>query len=414
MSQLKIQRRFDLRLPFVEKSALGAAFEDAEDGGLFIEGVASAEMEDTQGEILKWDGIKRAFGAWQGNVIQEHAKASEKTIGTRISAAFDEANKRVTVRAFIAKSATTAIDKIRSGVLKAFSVQGSIPRKAGATRLVRKSDGSEVLEVHEWKMDALAVCGSAAIGSLGHFRIAKEDAPQEPEEIDETAEAMRQAMRVSKDGDEVYSALSVLDCGQGFIREISFLRAYEGAEMPAEPEQLATLDAAIALVKEACGKVAAFLGMEAAEITKDGSTPEGVSLAAMVAANYRASKQLLQKSTIQQPAIVPAFTPSDGVKLAKALGETLADGFESLSKDARGIATAQAERFERIEKKLEKIGKTPIPDGILSRPQSYIDAVNKDAGLGGGEPNLRQAVRILKKYAKEGETISELADRAGE
>ena len=46
--------------------------EKLEDGRLLIEGVATSEALDLQGEILDYEGSKRAFEKWAGNIREAH------------------------------------------------------------------------------------------------------------------------------------------------------------------------------------------------------------------------------------------------------------------------------------------------------------------------------------------------------
>lgn len=376
-------------LPFLAKAAGGASWEDAPDGGVIIRGVATGELIDLKGERLKWAGIKKAFAGWQGNVINEHTDQKtgqlvKETVGTRLQADFDEEKKTVTVTAFVSNAARDVCTKIREGVLKAFSVEGYyVP---GGTQMVKEA-GKRITDVTEWGMTALAICGSAAIGALGHFEVLRKDAEAgyflfkdgsvlpEPEEI---GADYREHLRLKKDEDvDLYGATSVIGCGQNFIREISFLRASEAAEDPPEAEQVTLLDSAMTDVQSAVTKLKTFLGLEAAELAESDTD---YSLGSMIVQTHRAIVGMKKLSKQMPTAPAPgAFTAKDSERLAKDLGDMVNDLQASLSKDMHGIATVMTERFGSVEARLKKFGDRVVPSGLSSKDPKLIEAVNKDA-----------------------------------
>jgi len=62
--------------------------EKTEDGRLLIEGVATSEALDAQGEILDYEGSKRAFEKWRGNLREAHDPT--KPVGKALDAAAED------------------------------------------------------------------------------------------------------------------------------------------------------------------------------------------------------------------------------------------------------------------------------------------------------------------------------------
>lgn len=87
-----------------------------------IEGIATSDRIDSQGEILEYSASKEAFAAFQGNIREMHA---EKAVGRATAVEFDDANRQVVVRAFISKGAQDTMEKILDGTLSMFSVGGT-------------------------------------------------------------------------------------------------------------------------------------------------------------------------------------------------------------------------------------------------------------------------------------------------
>jgi len=96
--------------------------------GLIIEGVATAELEDLQGEIVDYEASKAAFAqAAPVNIREQHDP--NKAVGVELSHICDDVNRRVTLRALISSGARDTIAKIRDKVLRGFSIGGQAKEK---------------------------------------------------------------------------------------------------------------------------------------------------------------------------------------------------------------------------------------------------------------------------------------------
>jgi len=102
--------------------------EDA-DGNLLVEGVATQELPDKQGDIVDFVGAKAAFQAWPGNIREQHDP--NKAVGVRVTQTFDEPNKAVRLKAMISKDgAPQTWAKVKQGILRGFSISGPCYEKA--------------------------------------------------------------------------------------------------------------------------------------------------------------------------------------------------------------------------------------------------------------------------------------------
>lgn len=125
--------------------------ETMEDGRLLIEGVATSESLDCQGDILDFDGSKRAFEKWRGNLREAHDP--RKPIGKAIEVIHDDDGKTISVRAFISAGAKDTQEKVKDGTLSMFSVGGGAPTKTK----MEKSGGKSIRRVLEWPMTELSL-----------------------------------------------------------------------------------------------------------------------------------------------------------------------------------------------------------------------------------------------------------------
>jgi hypothetical protein len=109
-------------------------FDAQPDGSVIVEGVASNELPDSQGEIVKADAMRDAicgFMQW-ANIREMHRPSA---VGTALECKVDEKGQ-TNLRARIVDS--EAVKKVMAGVYKAFSIGGSMLAKSGnaITRLI--------------------------------------------------------------------------------------------------------------------------------------------------------------------------------------------------------------------------------------------------------------------------------------
>lgn len=127
-----------------------------DDGRLLIEGVATSETLDLQGEILDYEGSKRAFEKWRGNLREAHDP--KKPVGRALEVIPDDVNKTISVRAFISAGAQDTQEKVKDGTLSMFSVGGGKPTKT----ILEKVSGKAVRRVLDWPMSELSLVDSGA------------------------------------------------------------------------------------------------------------------------------------------------------------------------------------------------------------------------------------------------------------
>lgn len=125
--------------------------EKLEDGRLLIEGVATSEALDLQGEILDYEGSKRAFQKWAGNIREAHDP--KKPVGKALEVIPDDSGKTISVRAFISAGAKDTQAKVEDGTLSMFSVGGGAPTK---TKMEKVGD-KPVRRVLDWPMTELSL-----------------------------------------------------------------------------------------------------------------------------------------------------------------------------------------------------------------------------------------------------------------
>ena len=133
-----------------------------------IRGVATAEILDSQGEVLSYEGSKKAFEEWRGNVREMH---QPKAVGKSVEIEFDDTARSIAVISHISLGAQDTWEKILDSTLEDYSVGGKrvkstikrvdeVPERvfaAGKERpeTVRWTDG--------WKMNELSVVDVGAL-----------------------------------------------------------------------------------------------------------------------------------------------------------------------------------------------------------------------------------------------------------
>lgn len=143
-------------------------FTKLEDGSLEVEGVATDESIDSQGDILTYEGSKAAFNGWRGNVREQHDV--HKAVGKALEVAFDDKARAITVKARITSGAPDTITKIEDGVLTCYSVGGGKP-----TKVSKKNVGGKIVRVvEEWPMNELSVVDAGA-NPNATFQLVKAD-----------------------------------------------------------------------------------------------------------------------------------------------------------------------------------------------------------------------------------------------
>lgn len=277
--------------------------EKLEDGRLLIEGVATSEALDSQGDILDYEGSKQAFGKWRGNLREAHD--SKKPVGKALEVLHDDDAKAISVRAFVSAGAADTQAKVMDGTLAMFSVGGEAPKKTKT----EKVGGKLARRVLEWDMvelslvdvganpdaafslakgaeasEAISECDTAKACEIpGHAEMtpeehakAHEEVPAEkaaeaaPGPVEATlepppvvlpapAEKAAEPILAKYDGMAAFDIRLALDCLAMLEQLMSLESGEAGQGKPEPPKQMKALAAACAALKE-------FVASEAQEL----------------------------------------------------------------------------------------------------------------------------------------------------
>jgi len=90
-----------------------------------VTGIATAEVLDSQGDIVDYEASKKAFSEWKGNIREMHG---DTAVGKAIDVQFDDKNKQVILSSYISESADgeNAWTKIKEGILTGYSIGGKV------------------------------------------------------------------------------------------------------------------------------------------------------------------------------------------------------------------------------------------------------------------------------------------------
>lgn len=381
--------------------------EKLEDGRLLIEGVATSEALDLQGEILDFEGSKRAFEKWAGNLREAHDP--RKPVGRALEVIPDDEGKTISVRAFLSKGAWETQEKVLDGTLSMFSVGGGAPTKTKT----EKVGGKPVRRVLEWPMTELSLVDVGAnpdamvsvAKALGEAEEDEEKPPVEeekpeaegeeapPEEKPEDEEPgpglkseapqlseAQMVELVTKVTDAVLAAIEakskekaevtpeeppsagkpeekaaaateirkdeeadVLSAAY-ILDSLKNLRVAEGAEPEIEAKQLECL-------ARAAAELAKFIALEAGEVIASAEEPEPEPMLELSAKIDGLEKAILALSEIQKSVPVPVPDPRLD---ALATIETISKAVSELKADSVG-------EFKAIRKDMDQILSMPVP-----------------------------------------------------
>lgn len=125
--------KFRLVVPFTKTEKL-------DDGRLMVEGVATSEAVDSDGEVMDYASAKAAFAAWPGNIREQHDP--KKAVGRAVEIMPDDATKTIILRSFISSGAPDTQAKILDGTLSCYSIGGTVAKRT--PEKATKADGTEV------------------------------------------------------------------------------------------------------------------------------------------------------------------------------------------------------------------------------------------------------------------------------
>lgn len=219
--------------------------EDLDDGTIKVWGIASAPVQDSDGEIVTTDAMKAAMADYMkfGAVREMHQPSAA---GTALDVGIDDEGK-TTICAHIVDS--EAVKKVQTGVYKGFSIGGKVTARDD----LQKSTITGIRWVETSLVDRPAN-PEAVLTMYKADDIEKEDGagadPATPPDGEPLSKAEVLESLKKYEGQEISDASTAIYA----LREINWLlqdelwEAKDGAPEP--PEQLAALRAAIAALKQ--------------------------------------------------------------------------------------------------------------------------------------------------------------------
>lgn len=144
-----MKNRFSLAIPITK----------VDDDTRTIEGVATAEVVDKQGEIVDYTTAKSIIaGTWPGNLREMH---QPQAVGTGVIVECNDAEKVIKIRGTVSKGAPHTWEKVKDGTLKFFSI-GGLAAKRVAEKLGDQTVKRLFLEsVHEISLVDNGACPAA-------------------------------------------------------------------------------------------------------------------------------------------------------------------------------------------------------------------------------------------------------------
>jgi len=158
--------------PVLERLAGGTAFEFAltfpitkvDVASRTVEGVATSETRDLQGEQVSYDASKRAFADWSAKNIREMHGAL--AVGKAISVVANDAAKNIVVKSRISRGAESTLIKCQEGVLQAYSIGGTRLRSTMLPDGTRRTDEYRLNELSLVDNPANPDCSIKIVKSL--------------------------------------------------------------------------------------------------------------------------------------------------------------------------------------------------------------------------------------------------------
>ncbi len=385
--------------------------EKLEDGRLLIEGTATSEALDSQGDIMDYEGSKNAFGKWRGNLREAHD--SKKPVGKALEVIPNDETKTIDVRAFVSAGALDTQAKVMDGTLAMFSVGGDSPRKTKT----EKVGGKAARRVMEWDMIELSLVDVGANPDAG-FTLAKgAEASDAISEAAEPVEACEKAdtpppFACKEPGHKDMTPAEHEKAHEEKPEE----KAAEPAEKAAEPEikkdATAVYDARTALDGISAGMMAfsiteSLVQTETAE-KEAGHKEPPKQLAALqqAMASYKAGNDALavfiqsELGEVGEPT-VPSVANSPMLALARTLTAT------ALAKSATAPAPQEIDLDALAAKvaallPIQKSAPASEPDARIDAVLSDVSSLSKTVGEVKADTGDLKAIRDEVKKTAEG------------
>lgn len=175
-----------------------------------VEGVATAEVLDSQGDIVDFDSACKAFDTWEGNVREQHDKL--KAVGRAVSFTPDADKRLINLSARISKGAQDTWEKVKDGTLRYFSIGspfGSYERKPEVVKVGDVDKRANRLFLNALSEVSLVDQGSCSVAKIGLWKM--EDGASDVLEAEEPAAAATPAAEPSPAGALPFNVLKADD-----------------------------------------------------------------------------------------------------------------------------------------------------------------------------------------------------------
>ena len=138
-------------------------------------GIAQSEDVDSQDDMLTFEASVEAFGAWAGNIREQHDNT--KAVGKAVDVIADPDTRRITVGAKVSVGAEDTWQKVLDGTLTGFSIGGQILESSFVhsdklDRSIRKVTKYELYELSLVDVPANAHCVITAVEKRGNSLVA--------------------------------------------------------------------------------------------------------------------------------------------------------------------------------------------------------------------------------------------------
>jgi hypothetical protein len=257
-----MKEKVEVFLPF-------AKVEENEDGTVYVEGVATAEVLDSQGEVVLHDAAKAAFAEWtqwakdatgglsMGNIREMHER---KAAGKAVAVEVDDEARQTRLGALVVDP--VACSKVRERVYAGFSIGGDQVKRSMVT-----VDGKAVPAVTHLRLTEVSLVDKPACPVAVFSLVKRDDAPEQadpdPDVVEKGAAekdavsaqarlegaftACREAMAELLSDDATASGCShaVRCLGEmlGMIRGVSYELSYADVQLASEGRPVAQLEA---------------------------------------------------------------------------------------------------------------------------------------------------------------------------
>lgn len=402
------------------------------DAEQIVEGIASTEAMDSDGEVIEYEGIKKSLADYMkfGNLREMHQL---KAAGIVLEASPDDATKTIGIKAKVVDK--DAWEKVKEGVYKGFSIGGRAMSRIGN-------------RIKEIRLNEISLVDRPANPEALITLFKADDSQDEAAGLRAQVEKLTQALEAVKaqPSQDVNKSLDAVGRLARIFQDLEWLRSSVQMEEEMEGDTASRLPG---LLNELCALMGeTLLEMAAEEVnelsinyampkagTEKGSKPMSNKLSkaqaeerfkALMAKAQKAADDFMSKAADEMEeeecdkAFATIFSPNMTVPEQKA------DGASDLMKALKSIADKKgAEKAENsdllkalgaavlsLSDKVEKLSAAPVPAKAATKSLEKADDT-KPAGAEGDKLEkaiaaetdpIKKASLILKRIHQEGGT----------